>query len=107
MKVRAILDSGEDVSLMRSSLANFLGLKRIPLFLSFTSSFGSGRSTFCVKTSLHSDESSFALTPITFSVLSKLNPLLFLSTRSLSLTYPQSETFTSQDQTWEDQFSSS
>ncbi len=103
-KVRAILDFGADVSLMSSSLATSLGLKRIPHSLSFTGSFGSGRSTYCVKTSLHCDDSSFTLTPITFSVLPTLNPLLFQSTRSLSLTYPQSETFTSQDQTWEDQF---
>ena len=94
MKVRAILDSGADVSLMSSSLATYLGLKRIPHSLSSTGSLGSGRSTYSVKTSLHSDDSFFALTPITFSVLPKLNLLLFQSTRSLSLTYPQSETFT-------------
>ncbi len=74
MKASAILDSGAGVSLMSSSLATSLGLKRIPHSLSFTGSFGSGRSTYCVKTSLHSDNSSFASTPITFSVLPKLNP---------------------------------
>ncbi len=104
MKVKAILDSGANVSLTSSSLATSPGLKRIPHSLSFTGSFGSGRSTYCVKTSLHSDDSSFASTPFTFSVLPKLNPLLFQSTRSLSQTYPQSETFTSQTRTWEDQF---
>ncbi len=113
MKVRAILDSGADVSLTSSSLATSLGLKRIPHSLSSTGSFGSGRSTYCVKTSLHSDDSSFASTHILFCTsqtqptpvpVDKKSIADLPSVKDLHLSDPDKG---GSVQTWEDQFSSS